>query len=92
MPPKFGPLTARQEEQRAQQARVKDTKLREAIENAVRGGAQPTPFSGTQGRSLQIGGQRKKLQHADGTLTDAGEHYHKLVGEEPPLMYSYEQD
>ena len=60
MPPKFGPLTAQQEKQRVQQARVADTKLREAVETAVRGGAQPTTFSGKQRRSLQIGGRRKK--------------------------------
>ena len=32
-----------------------------------------------------------RLQRADGTLTDAGRHYHSAVGEDPPLMYSYEQ-
>ena len=91
MPPKrFGPVTERQEEQRAYQARLKETKLRHQVVNAVRGDSQPTAFSKVQGRFLPVWGQREKLQHADGTLTDAGRIYHEHVGEEQPLMYAYE--
>ena len=92
MPPKrIGPLTQREADQRANQARRKDDDLGRKVVDAVRGGAQPGTFNRTQGRFLDIGGRRVRLQLADGTLTDAGRHYHSAVGEDPPLMYSYEQ-
>ena len=84
MPPKrFGPLTQGQEEQRLNNARLKETKLRRQVEIAVREGAQATAFHKVQGRSLPVGGQRNTLQNADGTLTDAGRIYHELADEEP---------
>ena len=89
MPPKrIGPLTEREADQRANQARRKDDRLRHEIVNAVNTGAQPAAFNRTQGRYLQLQGRRVRLQLADGTLTDAGRHYHSAVGEDPPLMYS----
>ena len=84
MPPKYGPLTPREEEHRTYQAKLKDAKLKHQVVNAIKGGAQATAFIRKQGRSLQVGGSRKKLQNADGTLTDAGRHYHEHIGEDPP--------
>lgn len=45
----------------------------------------------TQSVSLHVAGRHVMLQHADGTLTDAGRHCQPHAGEDHPLMYSYEQ-
>ena len=90
-PPPIGPPTRQGADKSASQAQFKDAKLHHAVKVAVQEGAQPTTFNRTQVRSLHVAGRRVKLQHADGTLTAAGRHYHQHVGEYPPLMYSYEQ-
>ena len=85
MPPKrIGPLTREEEERRVNKALLKATQLRHDVEIAIRQGTRATPFNRVQGRFLHVGGQRNKLQNADGTLTDAGRFYHELVGEDPP--------
>ena len=72
-------------------ANTRDERLRTSIVNAINAGTQAASFTATQGRFLQIGNRRARLQNADGTLTRAGEHYHEHLGEEPPLLYPYEQ-
>lgn len=92
MPPKrVGPSTRQEADKRAAQAQLKDARLQHAVKVAVREGAQPTTFNRIQVRALHVAGRRVKLQHADGTLTEAGKHYHQHVGQYPPLRYSYEQ-
>ena len=82
---------ARVEQRMESRATARDERLRTSIVNAINAGTQAASFTATQGRFLQIGNRRARLQNADGTLTRAGKHYHEHLGEEPPLLYPYEQ-
>ena len=85
-------LIIRIKQQMEGRANARDERLRTSIVNAINAGTQAASFTATQGRFLQIGNRRARLQNADGTLTRAGEHYHEHLGEEPPLLYPYEQE
>ena len=87
----FGPQT-RAEHRTEVRANTKDRRLHTSIATAINAGSVAESFRSNQGRFLQIGNRRVRLQNADGTLTPAGRHYHDHLGENPPLMYSYEQE
>ena len=86
----FGPQT-RSEYQRDARMRAREARSLTNITNAINAGNVAEAYRSNQGRFLQIGNRRVRLQNADGTLTAAGSHYHERIGEDPPEMYSYEQ-
>ena len=85
-----GPKT-RAEHRIEAKVNTKDQRLRASVEAAIDAGGVAESFRSNQGRFLQIGNRRIRLQNGDGTLTPAGHRYHEHLGEEPPLLYSYEQ-
>ena len=87
----LGPQT-RAEHRKEVRANTKDRRLRTGIAIAMSAGVVAESFRSSQGRYLQMGNRRVRLQNADGTLTPAGHHYHDHLGEDPPPMYSYEQE
>ena len=87
----FGPRTRAEQERMNARARATEERLRTNIQKAIITGNVAESFRSNQGRFLQIGNRRARLQNADGTLTPAGRHYHDHLGEDPPEMYSYEQ-
>ena len=70
---------------------TKHQRLHTKVEAAIDAGGVAESFRSNQGRFLHSGNRRIRLQNGDGTLTPAGYHYHQHLGEEQPLLYSYEQ-
>ena len=84
------PLLTR-EQRTSSQREANMARLRARIDLTINSGERAQAFSSSQGRYLQVGTRKVKLQNTDGTLTDSGRHYHAHLGDVPPLMYSYDQ-